>query len=372
MFKINVESLQSEVNKIVTAAKRSRLTQSYIFVSASKEKGTVSFSFSGELLSVVKTIETEVTEDLSFATSVLEFQLKVSSLPDEVEIMVSPAPKGHVFLKWGSGSGIMLLTVKEDKIELNMLETVQSISIPKGKWNYFRLNFAPFCALPNSKAAEKVPTCTGINFKKNESGTVVQASDSGKAIKSVEELDWFDTPLTIPCATFFSISELISSDEMITLSLDKTGSNIVIEASKVFAISRLIDGEFPNMDKLFSDENATIVWRADRMALLETTRRVKKLGGQTPTMKVFKNESKHYAALKNILTEKISAVIDSEVEEGFIVNPNGLEAALTVLRTEEVLLAFSGKSAPITLMSSDETEDDNSSNIKIMIGQLDK
>lgn len=370
MFKINVERLQSEVNKIVAAAKRSRLTQSYIFVSASKENGSVSFSFSGELLSIVKTIEMEVTEDFSFATSVLEFLLKVSSLPDEVEITVTPNPKGHVYLKWGNGSGIILLTVNEEKIKLNPPETVHSISFPKGKWNYFRLNFATFCALPNSKAAEKEKTCTGINFSKSEAGTVVQATNSIKAIKSIEEMDWFDTTLTIPCDTFFSISELISSDEIITVSLDKAGTNIIIEGSNVVAISRLIDGNFPNTEKLFCDKDSSIIWRADRMELLETTRRVKKLGGQTPIMHVFKKDTKHYAVLKEILTEKIGAVIESEKEEGFMVNPNNLEAALTVLRSDEVLLAFSQKAAPITLLNGDDGEDENRSNLKVMIAQV--
>ncbi len=373
MFKINVESLQKEVTKIVSAAKRSKLTQSYIFVSASKEKGTVSFSFSGDLLSVVKTFETDVTEDFSFTTSVLEFQLKVSSLPDEVEIEVSPYRKGHVQLKWGNGSGITMLTVDKDKIELNLPEKVQSISFPKGKWNYFRLNFAPFCALPNSKAAEKIPTCAGINFSKTEIGTIVQATNSMRAIKSVEEIDWFDTSLTIPGATLFAISELISSDEIITVSLDNTGSNIIIEGSNVLAISRLIDGKFPNTEKSFCDENATVVWRADRMELLETTRRVKKLGGQTPFMNIYKKDTKHYAVLKDILNEKIGAVVVSEVDEGFEVNANSLEAALTVLRSEEVLLAFTKKSAPITILSGDDGEDEsNRNNLKVMIAQRDK
>ncbi|MFY0520574.1 hypothetical protein ACOMCU_22495 [Lysinibacillus sp. UGB7] len=369
MFKINVEILQNEVSKIVSAAKRSRLTQSYIFVSASKEKGTVSFSFSGELLSVVKTIETEVSKDLSFATSVLEFQLKVSSLPDEVEISVFSSPKDNVQLKWGSGSGITLLTVKENEIALTSPDTSQSISFPEGKWNYFRLNFATFCALPNSKAAIKEPTCTGINFSKTENGIIVQATNSVKAIKSIEEMDWFDTSITIPCDTFYSITELISSNEIVTVSLDKTGSNIIIESSKVLAISRLIDGKFPDTEKLFCDETAPIIWRADRMELLETTRRVKKLGGQTPVMKVFKKDTKHFAVLKDILIEKIGAVVESEVKEGFSVNPNNLEAALTVLRSEEVLLAFTQKTAPITLLSGDE-DDDNRSNLKVMIGQV--
>lgn len=373
MFKIKVESLQNEVTKIVSAAKRSRLTQSYIFVSASKEKGTVSFSFSGDLLSVEKTIETEVSKDLSFATSVLEFQLKVSSLPDEVEITVYQTPKGNIQLKWGSGSGIILLTVNEDKIELTLPEISQSISFPEGKWHYFRWNFATFCALPNSKAAEKAPTCTGINFSKTEDGIIVQATNSVKAIKSIEEMDWFNTSLTIPCDTFHSISELIPSNEIVTVSLDNTGSKIIIEGSKVLAISRLLDGKFPNTDTLFCDETAPIVWRADRMELLETTRRVKKLGGQFPIMKVVKNETKHFAILKDILTEKIGAVIESEQKEGFMINANNLEAALTVLRSEEVLLAFTQKTAPITLLSGDEDEENNNrSHLKIMIGQLEE
>jgi len=371
MFKINVERLQNEVSNIVTAAKRSRLQQSYIFVSASKEKGTVSFSFSGEILSVAKTIETEVTEDLSFATSVLEFQLKVSSLPDEVEITVALNPKGHLFLKWGNGSGIILLTVDEERIELIPPECIKSISFPQGKWNYFTLNFATFCALPNSKAAEKSPTCAGVNFSKSEIGTVVQATNSVKAIKSIEEMDWFDVALTIPRDTFFAITEIVPSNEIITVSLDQTKTKIIIEGSSFFAISRLLDGNFPNTEKLFCDKNSSIVWRADRMELLETTRRVKKLGGQTPIMSVFKKDTKHYAVLKDILTEKIGAVIDSDKEEGFVVNPNNLEAALTVLRTEEVLLAFTQKSAPITLLSGDDDESENNrSNLKVMIAQV--
>lgn len=381
MFKINVEKLQSEIGKMVSAAKRSRLSNSHIFVKSSESKGTVTFSFVGELLSVERVVETEVTEDFSFATSVLEFQLKVSSLPAEIELTFTKREQGHMYIKWGRNSGIVLLTVEKEEQPIKRPEGTSAISMSKGDWHYIARNFAPFTALPTSAAAQSVPTAAGVHFSKSRKGVQVQATNSHRAIKSVLEMDWFDEDLSIPSDVFYSVAELIPSSEIITVTLDDTKTKLIIEGENVLAVARILDGKFVDTDAMFCDATAPILWRADRMALLETTRRVKKLGSvnklgsENPILYVFKKDTRHFAVLKGVLTEQIGAVVETDDETGFVVNANNLEAALTVLRSDEVILAFLGKSKPITLFSGDIPEDSEGKVIKIdpmkvMIGQM--
>ncbi|HCG4536144.1 TPA: hypothetical protein NJY08_004997, partial [Salmonella enterica subsp. enterica serovar Typhi str. AG3] len=190
---------------------------------------------------------------------------------------------------------------------------------------------------------------------------------SVRAIRVIEEMSWFSIPLTIPSEVINAFAELVSPKETIQVSLSSSKSEILIESDNVQAVARILDGEFPNTEKTFSNTDATVVWRTDRMGLLDTTRRVKRLGGSSPTLHVIKKEKKHYAILKDILTEQISAVVESEDSTGFSVNANNLEAALTVLRTEEVILAFNGKTKPITLFAGEEEDREN---MKVMIGQM--
>lgn len=369
MFKLKVQTLQEEVAKMVSAAKRSRLVHNPIFVTGKKESGTVTLSFKGDVLAVQKTIETEVTQDIEFSVSVYEFQLKVSSLPDDEDVeFVMKKQNKNIVLKWGRNNGIILLTLSEENKDIELPEIGESLTLPKGKWHYFSRNVAPFCAMYNDKVAKKFPALVGVHFSKCDTGVVVEATNSTKAIRVIEEISWFSVPLIIPSEVIHAVAEIISSKETIQISLSDLKSHILIETDSVKVIARVLDGDFVNTENLFCGKDAAIVWRTDRMELLETTRRVKRLGGTLPTLHVLKKESKHYAILKDILNEQIGAVIESEQEEGFIVNPNNLEAALTVLRSEEVLLAFEGNTKPITILSGDEEEEKN--DIKVMISQM--
>ncbi len=372
MFQISSNVLQSVVSKMVKAAKRARLASGHIHVNTNKKEQTVTFSFAGTTLSVVKTIEAKVTSDSTFTATFSEFQSKISPLPVETKLTLEFTSTNNISIKWGSSSRILMFTVPTTEINFNVPEIKESFSLPAGKIHFYSRNIATFCALDNSKIKEKYPVSVGVRFSKDTSGQLVlQASTGYRSIRCTEkDISWFDTSISIHSEIINATAELIEEDQDISISLATNNNTIVITCSGVTVVARLLDGDFPDYSSKFSNENANHVCRVDRLDLLETTRRVKQLcTDKTKPYIHFSVEGKKiFAVHSDVIKEQVAALFENSSKEDFALDFNNLEAALTVLRTEEVLIAFSEKLKPLTLFSGDEKESDN---LVVLVGQVD-
>ena len=75
--------------------------------------------------------------------------------------------------------------------------------------------------------------------------------------------------------------------------------------------------------------------------------------------------SKAFVELPGILTEQIGASIEGEQQLGFTLHSDYLALALTLHRTEEVLLCVNAEDRPLTILDDSETKD-----TKVLIAPL--
>lgn len=372
MFRIKSEELKTIVGKVAGAYRNSLVKDTYVTVAASKASQSVSISFVADNVAVQKRLNAEVTSDGAFNTSMMELSLKVSILPDEVYITFEPKGANYT-LRWGRGNGILLLVQNDAEVlPFPIPQKSETVSFVPGMWEHFTRYFTPFCAKRGDEVAKRLPITIGVNFKKvAKVGLVVSATNSSKIIQNDFDLDWFSTEITIARDTFQVVSSLTSTKDVLELSLDESKHKIIVESSTTTVIASLLDGDFPAVEKFLGNEEADIVWRTDRMELLEVARRVKRLEPDECAIDIYKKDSKYFATLKGILVEQIGSVIETDIEAGMRLSANCLEAALTVLRSEEILLTLSNQeNAHVTIFSGDPQEDGKVDNLKVVLGQV--
>ncbi|MER2005828.1 MAG: hypothetical protein ABS939_00125 [Psychrobacillus sp.] len=367
MFKIKGEALQQIVHGITKGAKKARLGESRVFISSTEEH-TVKFYFVGEELQVEKTLECETTEQFAFATTMIELEIKVGALPDD-ELIHVVKEGDKVFLKWGRSSNIMMEIVPELSPEIEIPQATDTVTWGPGKLHGLARSLPYFAAIANSASANKYPVLRGLYFAKEETGEVkVRASNSGRAVTvNTKGMEWFDGVFcSIPTETVVGLIEILPSDSELRVSINAEETLIVFEAGHTKAVSRLLVGEFPPIDQAYiTEESAKTIWRVDRLQLLETVRRIKRLGGNMPTMVFRVDGSKAFVELPGVLVEQIGASIDGDQHVGFILHSDYLELALTLHRTEEVLLCVKEENRPITILDDSETHD-----TKVLIAPL--
>lgn len=372
MFKIEANVLQEAVEQVVNGAKRARLAKGHIFINASNDLQEVKFYFVGENLQIEKKLPVKVNADFQISTTAHEFALKISALPKDVEVKFELIANNNVKVSWGRESSLTLLSTPETAPSIEVPEVVTDIRWGSGVLHYFARNFSGFCALENSTHAEKMPIITGVYFVKDDTEQLVaEATNAIRGIRSTFNYEWFEENFAIPAETLNSVAEVISPESEVSLGLNDKRTILVIKSGNTIALSRILSGSFPDLTKNYSDKNADILWRVDRLELLETTRRVKRLGGLKPILRTGNNGSKTYAVLDGVLSEQIGALIESDLKDNFSVNAENLEAALTVLRSEEIIIAFGksqkGKSQALTIFSGDE---DSAEKIAVMLAQV--
>lgn len=371
MFKIESSLLQDEIARIKGGADKASLAQGHIFINSSTAEQSVSMYFVSDDLKVQKTIEAKVTVDAQFAAVASEFALKVGALPKDVMVQVKLENKKAV-LSWGRNSSIHLQLAPEISPAIEIPEEVVSVEWEPGTIGFLTRNFVPFSAAPSNNRIATFPAIQGVYFSKNDIGELkVEATNASKSIVGMFNFDWFEENFAIPAGTLLSLNAVISSTSPIELGLNEQRTLLVIKCANTIAISRILSGKFPDISQHFTDENnAKIVWRADRMELLETARRTKKLSAgalRDPIITLKKDGKQHYVVLQDILTEQVGAVVESEATENIILDANNLEAALTVLRSEEILMTFNGASLALTVQPGDEG---SAEAIRVLVAQM--
>lgn len=345
MFRINSKEMKSAVEAIMKSARRAKLKDTIIDVQ-SIENGIV-FKFAGSELYVSHTANAEVDSDIFFSTTVFELNLKVSSLPDG-EVITVMEKENKIFLKWGRNSLIRVERVDSQCKEIDFISKSEKLN-----WSYATIqnitrNIPSFTAVPGSNLLKKIPTLAGIFLQKDGEKVQLHATNSNKAISMVEtDISWFEESATIPAEAWFAMYELFSIDSLITVS--NNGSSLVrFESEQTVIISRLINGEFPNVSALYvQDGQASTTWRVDRLELLEGTRRARHLMDRSSLIEFQCDGKKTFLILKDQLQQQIGAMVEGNTKR-FQVNAEDLELILSILRTEDVIFLYNnGKSMTI-------------------------
>ncbi|MEK4487939.1 hypothetical protein MHH81_20745 [Psychrobacillus sp. FSL H8-0484] len=369
MFKIKGELLQQVVGGLTKGAKRARLGESRVFVSSTVANEVV-FYFVGDDLQVEKKVECEVIAPFAFATSVHELDIKVSALPDDEIITAEVETENErLFLKWGRSSKISMDTIPETAPLIDMPSIVESVQWSPGKVQLMSRTIPSFTALEGNSSAQRFPTLRGLFMTKEDTGIVnVRASNGARAVTyRVPGIDWFgDFTASIPSETILGLAEILSSDGDVKVSLNAAKTLLVFECGHTRAISRILVGEFPDIDSKFANEKGTsTLWRVDRLELLSTARRIKRLAVKESIMVFRKEGTKAFVELPGVLIEQIGAMIEGDDLE-FTVHSDHLEFCLSLYRSDEVVLCLDGNDKPLTILN--EGNDD----IKSLIAQYAK
>ncbi|WP_338657170.1 hypothetical protein V6B14_23280 (plasmid) [Sporosarcina psychrophila] len=366
MFKINGGELQQVVSSLTKGAKRARLGENRVYISSVDSSNEVDFYFVGEELQVQKRISCEVSAPFAFATTVHELEVKVGALPQEEWIMIENDGE-QLNLNWGRSSKIRMETVPEMSPSIEIPDATESVLWAPGKLQIFSRSLPSFAAVANSAGAEKYPVLRGLYFSKEETGEVlVRASNGSRAVTiNAQGVNWFDGFFaSIPTETISGLAEIFPNDSEVKVSINEGKTLLIFESGFTKAVTRLLVGDFPPIDKSYTNtDEAKVIWRVDRMELLNTTRRIKRLGGDKPVM-VFKKEgTKSFVELLGVSIEQIGANVEGE-EFQFAVHSDYLELCLTLYRTDEVLLCLKDKGLPLTVLC------DGNDDIKALIAQV--
>lgn len=366
MFKVNGEVLQNTVTSLVKGAKKARLGEKACFIKT--EGNFVSFYFNGDDLQVEKKIEAEITGNLDIATSMLELDLKVSALPSDEEIIVEL--EGSLLnLRWGRSSKIACETLAETAPLIDIPQTIETITWEPGILHSFSRSMPPFAALSNSQMAKANPCLQGLYFAMDDTGEVlIRASNGARAVTlRSEKVKWFEgMQFSIPTESICGLADLLPSDSEISIGINEARTLLVFQAGLTTAVSRLLIGKFPDIDRSYSDKDtAGTKWTFDRMELIELCRRARRLAPSRPVITFRTEGAKTKIDLESILTQQLGAMCEGEQFE-FAVNAEYVELAASLFRTEEILILFKDKTSPLTI-ACEQTD-----HIRALVGQMEK
>lgn len=366
MFKINGGEFQQVVSGLTRGAKRARLGENRVFVSSADSSNEVDFYFVGEELQVQKRIQCEISEPFAFATTVHELEVKVGALPQD-ELITIEKDGEQLSLKWGRSSKIKMDTVPEMSPTIEVPEATESVTWAPGKLHMLSKSIPSFAAITNTDNAQNLPVLRGLNFSKEETGEVtVRATNRARAVSvNAAGVEWFEGFFaSIPTETMAALAEIIPADSEVRVSLNEGKTLLIFQSGTTTAVSRLLIGEFPSIDHAYTlPDDAKAIWRVDRMEILNTARRVKRLGGEQPVM-VFKKEgTKSFVELPGVSIEQIGASVEGE-DFQFAIHSDFLDLCLTLYRTDEVLLCLKEKGSPLTVVCEGNLD------IKALIAQV--
>ena len=196
-----------------------------------------------------------------------------------------------------------------------------------------------------SIALEEIrPILTGELFEiKNNNLNIVSVDGYRVSIRQ-KELDGFDDiSVVIPGKTLSEIQKILVSDEESEVAIYFTDKHILFEMNNSIIVSRLLEGDFPKYDQIFSSDYETLI-KVDRKNMLSSIERAALIARESKKSPIkFKIEGSSLAISSNTDLGKVHEELDihregNELEIAF--NPRYLIDALKVIEDEEIQLTF--------------------------------
>lgn len=344
MFKMKSDALKGVVSMLVKSARKAGIGDKTIYI-RTLDEGLVSFYYHAMEISVEKKVAAEVEGELEVATSIGELDVKVTALPDDVEVTIEKKTGGPIQFTWG-GSGKRKSGLKVDILP----ETSPMVEVPPFEeqvdWKPGILHnivkyVPPFTLHSNNSKAAQMPNTLGPNFSKDDTGAVIVRATDG--IKGViiypKHMDWFDKTLSIHISSLQGVADVIPSDAEIKVGL--SGGNVVIfKAGYTTAVCRTLVGTFPPIERYFNTQSKGKM-NIDRLELIELCKRVKLLA---PTAAVLQF---------NVVDDKVFAVVPGVLEQALPASVEGIVPSFGVgalhMEMAALLFAMTKSSDELTL-----------------------
>ena len=212
------------------------------------------------------------------------------------------------------------------------------------------------------------PIFTGIHFEIGNGELKAVATDSHRLSQRIMPLTMpevaGDTVLdiNIPGRSLQELIRIVDSNEDIEMMV--TDNQVLFKARNIYLYSRLLEGNYPNTDRLLPNDHSTII----EVAASELVNAVERA-------LILSHEGKNNVVRLNISDQDIilssqSAEVGNVEEEINVVkaegealeisfNPDYLREALKSFGQQNVQIGFQSSSHPFTLLPSDQTDNFN-------------
>ncbi len=212
-----------------------------------------------------------------------------------------------------------------------------------------------------SSQQESRPTLTGINFKINKNKLEVGATDSFRVSKKIIELEQEiknDINIIIPTRNLNEFSKLIIDDEG-KVELHIFDNKIMFKFDNLIMISRLINGEFPDLSKLIP-EKFNMSMKLDIHQFYSSLDRASLFTSESDKNIISLESKKNLAIItSNIpeighVEEKIEIEKSNQEDINISFSSKYMMDALRAIDSDQIELQFNGELKPIIIRSSED------------------
>lgn len=327
MFKIKSEALKGLVSMLVKSARKAGIGDKTIYI-RTLEDGLVSFYYHGLDISVEKKIPCKIEESLEVATSIGELDVKVSALPDGVEVTVERNSDGTLHFNWGNNgkrkSGLRVDVLPESSPMVEVPPFEATLNWKPGVLHNLVRYVPSFCLNANNSKANQLPNALGPNFMKDDKGRVViRATDTIKGVIIYpKHMEWFEEEMSIHIQSLQGVADVIPSDAEIQVGLSG-GTVVIFKAGYTTAVCRTLIGKFPPVEKQFNNKLEAKL-NIDRLELIEVCKRVKLLAPTAPLLQLQVTGDKVLAIIPDVLEQALPASVEGDLPS-FALNAIHLE-----------------------------------------------
>ena len=212
---------------------------------------------------------------------------------------------------------------------------------------------------PAASSDDSRPILTGVYMVAEKDGFRLVATDSYRlAVRDMPGASLLEgqPPILVPSRALSELARLIESDDEVSLHLSEREASFVVK--NVRMTTRLIDGEFPDYQRLVPDNNPNKL-TANRGELFDAVRRVRLLAQEaTPVRLEMSDAGLELIAKTQDIGEAHETVDASYAGDELIIafNAEYLLKGLEIAPGEEVTLETTDNQKPAVLKSSDHPE----------------
>jgi DNA polymerase-3 subunit beta len=203
-----------------------------------------------------------------------------------------------------------------------------------------------------SIAIEEIrPILTGELFEIKDNYLNIVSVDGYRVSIRQKELDQsFDNiSVVIPGKTLSEIQKILGNNVDTEVAIYFTDKHILFEMNSSIIVSRLLEGDFPKYDQIFSSDYETLI-KVDRKMMLQSIERAALIARESKKSPIkFQISGSTLAISSNTDLGKVHEEIDikregKDLEIAF--NPRYLIDALKVIENEEIQLTFTSSLNP--------------------------
>ncbi len=201
--------------------------------------------------------------------------------------------------------------------------------------------------------AESRPVLSGVHISVQGSELALAATNGQRLAmrRAMVEAEWKNACI-VPSKTLLDLAKLLQHSPAIKMAISE--SHILFQTDSLLLLSRLIEGNYPNIENLFPKESKSVIASNRKNLLLGVDRAclfASEWRHNTISLAV-KNGSQLKISSKSTAVGKIEEVqtiemLDGEEELEIMLDGRYLLDALKAIKEEKVVLSFHGSSRPV-------------------------